>query len=99
MAKNKLNLLKSKPKLHMRIHNCIIFMHDGAPCHEARWRKNSWSEKYPNLVVARKQSGYESNRKLVDLMKNKVLEKHPSNLDAFQTAIKKNLSRLLLQTD
>ena len=34
------------------------------------------------LSSNRKQSRFKSNRKLVNLMKNKVSEKHPSSLDA-----------------
>ena len=30
------DLLKNKLELHMSIHNCTIFMQDGAPCHRAK---------------------------------------------------------------
>ena len=33
MVKNTTNLVKSKLEIHMTVHNCQIFMHDGAPCH------------------------------------------------------------------
>jgi len=39
------NLLKSKLELHMRVHNCDIFMHDGAPCHRSKVVKNFLEQK------------------------------------------------------
>ena len=34
-GKKYLELMKEKLELHMAVHNCEIFMHDGAPCHQA----------------------------------------------------------------
>ena len=31
--KKYLDMLKNKLEMHMNIHDCNIFMHDGAPCH------------------------------------------------------------------
>ena len=31
-----LQLLEEKLELHMTVHNCEIFMHDGAPCHRSK---------------------------------------------------------------
>jgi len=28
--------MKEKLELHMAVHNCEIFMHDGAPCHRGK---------------------------------------------------------------
>jgi len=39
------NLLKSKFELHMRVHNCDIFKHDGAPCHQSKIVKNFEKQK------------------------------------------------------
>jgi len=36
MAKKYLELMKGKLELHMAVHNCKIFTHDGAPCHQAK---------------------------------------------------------------
>ena len=30
------DLLKDKLELHMNVHNCNIFMQDGAPCHGSK---------------------------------------------------------------
>jgi len=35
-GKKYLELMKEKLELHMAVHNCEIFMHDGAPCHRAK---------------------------------------------------------------
>jgi len=70
------NLLKSKVELHMRVHNCDIFIHDGAPCHRSKVVKNFLQKKtYPKVGVARKRSGVESYRKLVELYEEGSLGK------------------------
>ena len=35
------DLLKDKLELHMNVHNCNIFMQDGAPCHRSRLSASS----------------------------------------------------------
>jgi len=35
-GKKYLELMKQKLELHMAVHSCEIFMHDGAPCHRAK---------------------------------------------------------------
>ena len=35
-GKKYLELMKEKLELHMAVHDCEIFMHDGAPCHRAK---------------------------------------------------------------
>ena len=40
-----LNLLKSKLELHMTVHNCQIFMHDGTPCHRSKLVKKFLEQK------------------------------------------------------
>ena len=32
--------LSEKLKLHLQVHNCQIFMQDGAPCHRSKVAKN-----------------------------------------------------------
>ena len=44
-GKNYLNLLQRKLELHMTVHNCQIFMHDGAPCHRSMMVKKFLDEK------------------------------------------------------
>ena len=38
-------VLQEKLQLHMTIHQCDIFMHDGAPCHRSRVIKKFFGEK------------------------------------------------------
>ena len=49
--KKYLNFLEDKLKLHMNIHESKIFMHDSAPCHEAKvmtsYLKNETAENLP----------------------------------------------------
>ena len=39
------NLLKSELELPIRVHNCEIFMHDGAPCHQSKVVKKFLEQK------------------------------------------------------
>ena len=34
--KKYLDMLKNKLEMHRNVHDCSIFMHDGAPCHRAK---------------------------------------------------------------
>ena len=73
--------------LHMEIHNCTIFMHDGAPCHKSRLVQHflhsqhikmlDWPGNSPDLI-----------ENLWDLMKAKESEKQPSSLEALRKVIK-----------
>ena len=40
-----LDLLKDKLEIHMNVHECNVFMHDGAPCHRAKSVKSFLREK------------------------------------------------------
>ena len=90
-----LNWLKSKLELHMAVHNCQIFMHNGAPCHQTKLVKifleqesiqmSEWPGNSPDLNPI-------ENR--MDIMKNKVLEKDPTSLSALQLAIESMPHRL-----
>ena len=75
-------LLRSKLQLHMSVHNCSIFMHDGAPCYRSKAVKElleqenvqvlDWPGNSPDLNPI---------ENLWNLMKVKVAEKYPSNLN------------------
>ena len=45
-----LNLLKEKLDIHMVVHNCEIFMHDGAPCHRSKIVKNYLEDKNVDVL-------------------------------------------------
>ena len=76
------NLLKSKLKLHMKVHNCEIFMHDGAPCHRSKVMKKFLEQKNIQMLE------WPRNSSDLNLMKNKISEKRPSSVDALVTALK-----------
>lgn len=84
-----LQLLKDKLELHMGVHNCSIFMHDGAPCHTSKKVKTyladtgvrvlDWPGNSPDLNPI---------ENLWTLLKNKVAEKQPSSAPDMIAAIK-----------
>ena len=39
-----LDLLKDKLEIHMMVHDCNVFLHDGAPYHRAKSVKNFTEE-------------------------------------------------------
>ena len=45
-----LNLMKEKLQLHMPVHECTIFMQDGAPCHRSKIAKEYFKEKKITLL-------------------------------------------------
>ena len=80
------NLHRSKLELHMRVHNCNIFMHDGAPCHQSKVVKNFLEQKrIRRLDRPGNNPDLNPIENLWNFVKKKVSEKHPSSLDALQT--------------
>ena len=83
------NLLKSKLELLMKVHNCEVFKHDGAPRLRSKVMKKFLEQKCIQMLEWRGNSpGLNPIKNLWNIMKNKFSEKHPSSLDALQTAIK-----------
>jgi len=84
------NLLTSLLELLTRAHNYDIFMHDGAPsCHRTRIVNNFLEQKrIQRLEWPGNSPDVNPTENLWNFIMKKVSEKHPSNLDALQTAIK-----------
>ena len=74
----------------MTVHNCLIFMHDGAPCHRSKVVKKFLEQKKKSKTL--EWSGNSNDlipiENLWCVMKNKVSEKHSTSLSALQLAIK-----------
>ena len=83
-------LFKQKLVLHMEIHNCTIFMHDGAPCHKIRLVQQ-FLDSQPIKVPDWLGNSPDLNpiKNLWALMKAKVSEKQLSSLEALRKVIKK----------
>jgi transposase len=84
-----LGLLKEKLDIHMTIHKCAIFMHDGAPCHRSRVVQGYLAEK--NIQVLEwpgNSPDLNPIENLWSVMKQKVSEKQPSSLKSLEQAIK-----------
>ena len=78
-----------KLQLHMTVHQCDIFMHDGAPCHRSRVVKKFLGEKnIQQFDWPRNSPDLNPIENLWMLLKNKVSEKQPSNAKSLVTAIK-----------
>lgn len=84
-----LELLKNKLEPHMTVHDCNIFMQDGAPCHRAKIVKEylktmdirilDWPGNSPDLNPI---------ENLWVKLKDKVAEKQPSSASELENAIK-----------
>ena len=82
----------------MRVHNCEIFMHDNAPCHRCKvMKKFLWQKRIQMLECPERSPNLNPIENLLNLMKDKVSEKHLSSLDALQRAIKEVWAKKSLQ--
>ena len=82
-------LLAEKLEIHMAVHNCTIFMQDGAPCHRSKIAKTFRAE---NRIKVLDWLGNSPNLNPIENlwtnMKNNVAEKHPSSAKDLVKVIK-----------
>ena len=88
-GKKYVNLLEEKLELHMQVHQCTIFMLDGAPCHRSKLasaflkskgvKTLDWPGNSPDLNPI---------DNLWEILKQKVADKQPSSGKALVDTIK-----------
>ena len=88
-GKKYLELMKEKLELHMAVHNCKIFMYDGAPCHWAKIVTDFLKTKNIKLLEWLGNSpDLNPNENFWTELKNRVVEKYPTSLPSLIETIK-----------
>ena len=88
-GKKHLELMKEKLELHTAVHNCEIFLHDGAPCHRAKNVTDFRKTKNIKLLEwPRNSQDFNPIETFWTELKNKVVEKHPTSLPSLINTIK-----------
>ena len=83
------NLLRKKLQLLMAVHQCSVFIDDGAPCHRSKVVHSFLNQQKINMLE-RPGNSPDLNpiENLWSTMERKVAEQQPSNLLGLQHAIK-----------
>ena len=81
-------MLSEKLKLHLQVHNCQMFMQDGAPCHRSKVAKNFLDSNIDLLEWPGNSPDLNPIENLCTNMKNKVSEKRSLSGAELAKAIK-----------
>lgn len=82
-------VLKQKLQLHMTVHNCEIFMQDGAPCHRSKIVNEFLKQKkIKTLDWPGNSADLNPIENLWSSLKDKVADRQPSNEKDLEKAIK-----------
>ena len=83
-------MLEDKLKIHIAVHECNMFMHDGAPCHLSGLVSDFLKNKN---IETLDWSGHSPDFNLVEnlwaTLKDKVADEHPINAKGLKMAIKR----------
>ena len=71
-----LDLLKDKLEIHMMVHGCNVFMHDGASCHREKSAKNFLQKNVDILDWPGNSPDLNPIENLWRAMKNEVVDQH-----------------------
>lgn len=83
-----LHLLKDELDIHIVVHGCNVFIHNGATCHTSNYLKFFCKRKCWCPGLARKQFRSKSNKNSFQVMKNEVADQHPTiSIESLQTAM------------
>ena len=83
------NLFSEKLQLHVAVHQCSVFMHDGAPCHRSKVVQSFLDQQRINVLEWPGNSPDLNHiENLWSTMKGKVAAQQPSILVGPQHAIK-----------
>ena len=82
-------LLKDKLPTHMAIHQSLIFMHDGAPCHQLKIVKQFLTENHIKILDwPRNSADLSLIENLLFKIKDLVSQKHPGSSSELVKVIK-----------
>ena len=86
---NYLDLLKDKLEIHMMVHDCNVFMHDGASCHRVKSVKNFSQQKNVDILDwPGNNPDLNPIKSLWHMMKSEVADQYSTRMESLKKAIK-----------